>query len=112
MNYRYDVIVGNIGTVLSTGNLDEARATYKEYCDMSAAGYGRASCEPVTLMDNGEPIKEFTPPSFWKVQLRRAALLPIADLRRHASVSLNNRHTCKDCFCCACVEIIKRRENL
>jgi len=27
------------------------------------------------------------------------------ELRRHALVSRDNRHRCKECFCCACLEV-------
>lgn len=36
---------------------------------------------------------------------REARKLPLADLKRHASVSLDNKHQCKSCFTCACVEV-------
>ena len=39
----------------------------------------------------------------------QARALKMAELRRHASVSNNNNHYCNDCFCCACVDIIKER---
>lgn len=42
----------------------------------------------------------------------QAEVLPDAELQRHASVSTSNRHYCRDCFCCACVdELNRRREN-
>lgn len=33
------------------------------------------------------------------------------ELRRHASVSTSNRHYCNDCFCCACVDVLKERNG-
>lgn len=30
-----------------------------------------------------------------------------AEVKRHASVSIDNRHRCRDCFCCACVEVLR-----
>lgn len=38
-----------------------------------------------------------------------ARKLPIEDIRRHASVSTNNRHRCEECFTCACEAV--RREK-
>ena len=38
---------------------------------------------------------------------QQAIMLPIKELWRHAKVSLDNRHYCKDCFCCACVDALK-----
>ena len=29
-------------------------------------------------------------------------------IRRHARVSLNNRHRCQQCFCCYCMEWLER----
>jgi hypothetical protein len=29
------------------------------------------------------------------------------ELRRHASISTDNNHRCKNCFCCACVEVLE-----
>lgn len=39
----------------------------------------------------------------------RARQLEKSELRRHASISIDNRHKCKECFTCACVEVL--REN-
>jgi len=63
---RFQVIVGNIGTV-EDGNLHECLKAYGEYVKQSKAGYGRASYEPVTLMKDGEPWREHTPRCFWIV---------------------------------------------
>lgn len=49
---RYEVIVGNIGSVLQTNDYKEAKATYKEYVQQSKENYGRAAGEVVTLFDN------------------------------------------------------------
>lgn len=60
MNTRYTVIVSNIGCVRSTGNLLDAVQVWNEYRSQSQEGYGRAAHETVTLLDRGEPIKEFS----------------------------------------------------
>ncbi len=44
----------------------------------------------------------------WKAQ---AARLPLSDLARHAGVSLDNRHTCRECFCCAAVEVLREQRG-
>lgn len=51
---RYQVIVGNIGTVYDGKNMIDANRTYGEYKRQSQSGYGRAGGEDVTLMDNNE----------------------------------------------------------
>lgn len=58
----YQVIVGNIGTVIETTERETAQWTFEEYATMSRNGYGRAAGEPVTMMENGEIILEYTPP--------------------------------------------------
>lgn len=52
---RYEVIVGNIGTVHSGSNKSEALKHWREYVRQSKTGTGRAGHEPVTLMIDGEP---------------------------------------------------------
>jgi hypothetical protein len=48
----------------------------------------------------------------WENQLREARLLPDEDLRRHAAVSRNNAHWCRECFCCAALTVLEdRRES-
>ena len=34
-----------------------------------------------------------------------------AEISRHAGVSQRNNHYCKDCFCCACLDELKRRQK-
>lgn len=60
---KYQVIVGNIGTVYDGGDLNKAMENYKSYVAMSKLPAGRASGEDVTLMDNGEPTREYSPNS-------------------------------------------------
>ena len=57
----YDVIVGNIGRTLTTDSAREAKREYLEYVRMSKLDKGRASGEPVTLLRNGEPYREYRP---------------------------------------------------
>jgi hypothetical protein len=55
---RYNVIVGNVGTVLSTDVYGEAIDCFNDYVELSETGFGRAGFEPVTLMHGGDVLKE------------------------------------------------------
>ena len=55
---RYEVIVGNVGSVISTDDYREAYEVFGEYCSQSESDYGRAGREDVYLLDQGEPIHE------------------------------------------------------
>lgn len=59
---KYQVIVGNIGTVADTDNRRAAFDCFLRYVDNSKSGYGREANEPVTLMEDGNPIHEHCPP--------------------------------------------------
>lgn len=39
---------------------------------------------------------------FWDKARSEAFRLPMKELRRHAHVSIDNRHKCRNCFTCAC----------
>lgn len=56
--HKYEVIVGNIGTVYSGNNFMQASAKYATYVKQSKSGVGRAGGESVTLMHDGEIRKE------------------------------------------------------
>lgn len=56
MNDRFEVSVGNLGTVYLGNHEAEAIAIFEEYAQMSLDNYGRVSGESVTLLDEGEPI--------------------------------------------------------
>lgn len=58
---KYEVIVGNIGTVYSGGSKPVASKTFKEYVKQSLSRTGRAGGEAVTLMHDGEPVSEHDP---------------------------------------------------
>jgi hypothetical protein len=51
---RFQLIVGNIGTVCDTSCPRTVVQEYKEYIDLSNREFGRASGEDVTLMVDGE----------------------------------------------------------
>lgn len=55
---KYEVIVGNIGVVYRGTDRSDAFHRYNAYVEMSIDEVGRAAGEPVTLMEDGEPIKE------------------------------------------------------
>ena len=55
---KYEVLVGNIGSVYLGGNQIEARKIYREYVSQSKTNYGRAGGEDVTLWEHGEIIRE------------------------------------------------------
>jgi len=55
---RYEVIVGNIGTVYDGSDRDEAEDTFDEYVRQSKSGRGRAGGESVVLMKDDEPVAE------------------------------------------------------
>lgn len=57
---RYQVIVGNIGTVFDGDNPVDANKSYGEYKRLSESGYGRAGGEDVYLMKDGELKYEHT----------------------------------------------------
>jgi len=57
----YEVVVGNIGSVISTGDVVKARKTFSEYIGISKSQSGRGSRESVTLLKNGEPVSEYHP---------------------------------------------------
>lgn len=41
----------------------------------------------------------------WMAEARK---LPWRELVRHAKVSHDNRHECRECFCCACLVEVRR----
>lgn len=61
MNQKYEVVVGNVGKVLSTNNKAEAIKCYKDYVSISQVNkYSRAYGEDVYLFEKGDLIKEHT----------------------------------------------------
>ena len=47
----------------------------------------------------------------WQDMQGRARLLSDADLKRHATVSINSNHQCVQCFTCACVTVRHERDR-
>ena len=56
---RYQVIVGNIGTVYAGGNAREARKTFAAYIDKSHSRQGRASGESVTMLKDDAIVSDY-----------------------------------------------------
>jgi hypothetical protein len=55
---KFQVIVGNIGTVYDGNNFTVASTTFNQYVKASKAQDGRASGESVVLMHNNKIRKE------------------------------------------------------
>lgn len=60
---RYEVIVGNIGTVYDGPDKAQAESDFEEYVEQSETRSGRAGGEQVVLMAAGEMLKEYFPNS-------------------------------------------------
>jgi hypothetical protein len=56
---RYQVVVGNIGTVYSGNDASKARRAFEEYKEQSLTNYGRAAGESVTWFENGEIMRAY-----------------------------------------------------
>lgn len=54
----FEVIVGNVGTVYTGEDCGTAMELFLSYQQESKKGYGRASGESVTLMQDGEIMYE------------------------------------------------------
>jgi hypothetical protein len=48
--------------------------------------------------------------SVWDIARNNASYLADDELDRHAHVSIDNKHECRQCFCCAC--LAERRERI
>lgn len=55
---KYSVLVGNIGEVYSGYSEDEAEDNFSEYVAQSESKFGRAAGEIVSMLRNGEIVKE------------------------------------------------------
>ena len=58
---KYQVIVGNVGTIIDTDNGFNAIVEYNRAVTRSKTGAGRDYREDVTLMRDGEPVREYYP---------------------------------------------------
>lgn len=58
---RFEVVVGNVGTIHRGNNRRTAEREFNAAVRDSKAGNGRSAGEPVTLCEDGEPIREYHP---------------------------------------------------
>jgi hypothetical protein len=56
---RFEVIVGNIGTVYDGASRKDANTTFNVYVELSQRQTGRAAGENVTMLIDGDIVKEF-----------------------------------------------------
>jgi hypothetical protein len=79
---KFQVIVGNIGTVYDGNNYMQAMAAYSVYIRQSRNNYGRAAGEDVAVMHNGEPTHEY-----------------FGGLSSPSSSACDPNEPCEDCDC-------------
>jgi hypothetical protein len=65
---KYQVLVGNCGTVHETENERDALFCARTYVDRSKSGRGRCAGEPVTVLADGEIIAAY-PADAWSKKL-------------------------------------------
>lgn len=83
---------------------------YKVVCDEHGVIGDQTIFRPLaTARAASHNETEHTMEPTWDNQLVMARKLDDDELRRHASVSINNRHECRDCFTCACVAVLRER---
>ena len=59
---KYQVIVGNVGTVYDGDDQEQAKRDYRECVSLSKdSEFGRMAGEEVTLFEDGEILKEHFP---------------------------------------------------
>ncbi len=56
---RYEVVVGNVGTVYVGNDVQRARETMQTYIEQSKSHVGRAGDENVTLFKSGDIVDEY-----------------------------------------------------
>ena len=61
-SHHYQVVVGNLGTVYTGANATDAATQYAAYVEISLGSVGRTAGQPVTMLQDGEPVREHTPP--------------------------------------------------
>ena len=66
---KYQVIVGNVGTIADTNNGFNAIVEFNRAVTRSKTGAGRDYGEDVTLMRDGEPVREYRAPTVWLYRL-------------------------------------------
>lgn len=89
MKNRYEVVVGNVGSVHTGGNFKEATKRFNEYVRQSRSGVGRAGKEDVILFQDGEPVREFYPDKWFPVR-------EIIDLLIALKKDIGDEYRCSD----------------
>ena len=56
---KFEVVVGNVGTVYTGNNYMQAQCKYDRYVKASKQGDGRVAGEPVTLLHNDNIRMEY-----------------------------------------------------
>lgn len=59
MHRKYQVLVGNIGTVYNGDSLTQAIEVFLDYRGLSFSNYGRAAGEDVVVMCHDEPMEAY-----------------------------------------------------
>lgn len=59
--HNYEVLVSNLGVVFRTNVKAHAEHEFRSYRKFSKMSHGRASGESVTLLRDGEIVKEYDP---------------------------------------------------
>lgn len=91
---NYEVLVGNIGLVHAGPGYAVALGVFNDYKKLSNAGFGRAAGEAVTLLKNGEPLKEFTPKDSDRFQTLTLKIQVTYDLQGGATVAEVENQLC------------------
>lgn len=106
---RYQVVVGNVGTVTNTDSLKQAREEFNLYVHYSILGIGNYGGESVTFWAGGEPTREHDPLVFRielcehrvrvakaELALARAKLVEQRHWKRGVDASLFAEHAAVD----------------
>ena len=104
---RYQVIVGNIGTVIDTNSFIEANMVYSGYRKLSREGVGRAAYEQVTLLKDNEPKYEHFPDTCWGCEI----VFGIGVSDSKCSLKNENTNNKKVFVCVACYEELSQMEQ-
>lgn len=92
---NYEVIVGNIGLVHAGPGYAVALGVFNDYKTLSKAGRGRPAGEAVTLLKNGEPLKEFYPETPGRFQTLTLKIQVTYDMQGGATVEEVTNQLCQ-----------------
>lgn len=91
---NYEVLVGNIGLVHAGPSYAVALMVFNDYKKLSNAGLGRAAGEAVTLLKNGEPLKEFLPEETGRFQTLTLRIRVTYDMQGGSTVAEVENQLC------------------